>query len=48
MTIKGILPPDSWLRKNGYSGLVQAKRKHPELFAHIPQAAAKTKPKPKT
>jgi hypothetical protein len=33
----GILPSDNWLRKNGYGGLVQAKRERPDLFSHIPQ-----------
>ena len=33
----GILPCPQWLRSNGYSGLCEMMRKHPEAFAHIPQ-----------
>jgi len=33
----GILPAFSWLRNNGYSGLMVCKYKNPELFSHIPQ-----------
>ncbi len=33
----GILPSPQWLRDNGYGGLVEAMRKHPEAFAHIEQ-----------
>lgn len=28
----GVLPSTNWLNRNGYSGLVAAKRKRPELF----------------
>ena len=33
--IKGVLPNDTWLKKNGYGELVKAKAAKPELFAHI-------------
>jgi hypothetical protein len=33
----GKLPNTGWLEKNGYCGLVTAKRKYPEMFAHIEQ-----------
>jgi hypothetical protein len=35
--IGGSLPPPTWLRTHGYSGLETAMRRHPEAFAHIPQ-----------
>jgi hypothetical protein len=31
----GVLPVRRWLNKNGYGGLEQAIRHHPELFSHI-------------
>ena len=34
----GILPGCGWLTNNGYKTLDAAKRRNPELFAHIPQA----------
>lgn len=33
----GRLPRYAWLRRNGYGGLKYHKKRHPELFAHIPQ-----------
>ena len=33
----GILPSQTWLTRNGYSGLVAAIQKHPAAFAHIRQ-----------
>ena len=33
----GILPSPQWLKDNGYGGLVEAMREHPEAFAHIEQ-----------
>ncbi len=38
----GTLPNPKWLRETGYSGLCVAMRKHPELFAHIPQEKGRT------
>lgn len=32
------LPPESWLRANGYSGLVRAMNFKPERFAHLKPA----------
>ncbi len=43
----GILPSPQWLRDNGYGGLVEAMRKHPEAFAHIEQRGVKRKEKRK-
>lgn len=33
----GILPCVSWLQSNGYSNIVNQKRRNPEEFQHIPQ-----------
>ena len=35
--INGMLPSEKWLKENGYSGLVEVMKKHPEKFAHVPQ-----------
>lgn len=37
--VKGRLPNKSWLIRNGYRGLVECMRKHPDKFAHIEQEA---------
>jgi hypothetical protein len=31
----GVLPPMDWLRKNGYSGVIYATRRCPDLYSHI-------------
>lgn len=35
--VKGKLPSNAWLIRNGYRGLVECMRKHPDKFAHIEQ-----------
>jgi hypothetical protein len=40
----GTLQNEGWLRKNGYHGLCQVMRKHPELFAHIKQGKGRRNP----
>lgn len=34
-TENGGLPSTSWLIKNGYNGLYEARKKHPHFFSHI-------------
>ena len=34
---KAILPPYSWLRKNGYDGLSSTMKKYPDLFRDFEQ-----------
>jgi len=40
----GMLPSGTWLKKNGYSALVDAKTRYPKLFSHIPQEYKKGPP----
>jgi hypothetical protein len=39
-TTRGALPGAHRLKTSGYRGLWHAKRKHPDLFAHIPRASS--------